>query len=122
MRTALPAQRPAELGSKIAEGKKPAPTRPHPHTPPSQGLPQAAGPVADAPALATRRLPSDWQRSVGVLITIIIGTVLGTLAATQSPSWVPAAVIMPEATVLACSLRIARSPIRRQPARRRVTP
>jgi len=73
-------------------------------------------------ALATRRLPSDWQRSVGVLITIIIGAVLGTLAATQSPSWVPAAVISPEATVLACSLRIASSLIRRQPARRRVTP
>jgi hypothetical protein len=35
---------------------------------------------------------------------------------------VPAAVIIPEATVLACSLRIARSPIQRQPARRRVTP
>ena len=40
-------------------------------------------------ALATRRLPSDWQRSVGVLITIIIGAALGTLAATQSPSGCP---------------------------------
>ncbi|HEY2267165.1 MAG TPA: hemerythrin domain-containing protein, partial [Streptosporangiaceae bacterium] len=37
MRTALPADVSAELGEKIAEGKKSAPTRPHPHTPPSPG-------------------------------------------------------------------------------------
>ena len=36
MRTALPAGTSAELGGKIAEGKKSAPTRPHPHTPPSR--------------------------------------------------------------------------------------
>jgi hemerythrin-like domain-containing protein len=46
LRTALPAETSAELGEKIAEGKKTAPTRPHPHTPPSPGALKAAGPVA----------------------------------------------------------------------------
>ena len=48
MRTALPAEASAELGSKIAEGKKTAPTRPHPHTPPSPGVLKTAGPAAAA--------------------------------------------------------------------------
>jgi hemerythrin-like domain-containing protein len=46
LRTALPAETAAEIGEKIAEGKKSAPTRPHPHTPPSPGALKAAGPVA----------------------------------------------------------------------------
>jgi hypothetical protein len=37
-----------ELGEKIAGGKKSAPTRPHPHTPPSPGALKTAGPVAAA--------------------------------------------------------------------------
>ncbi len=48
LRTALPSETSAELGSKIAEGKKTAPTRPHPHTPPSPGALKGAGPVAAA--------------------------------------------------------------------------
>ena len=48
LRAALPAQASAELGTKIAEGKKTAPTRPHPHTPPSPGALKTAGPVAAA--------------------------------------------------------------------------
>jgi hemerythrin-like domain-containing protein len=48
LRTALPAETAAEIGEKIAEGKKTAPTRPHPHTPPSPGALKAAGPVAAA--------------------------------------------------------------------------
>jgi hypothetical protein len=48
MRAALPAETAAELGDKIAEGKKSAPTRPHPHTPPSPGALKTAGPVAAA--------------------------------------------------------------------------
>jgi hemerythrin-like domain-containing protein len=48
MRTALPAEKSAELGEKIAEGKKTAPTRPHPHTPPAPGVLKTAGPVAAA--------------------------------------------------------------------------
>ena len=48
LRGALPAETSAELGSKIAEGKKTAPTRPHPHTPPSPGALKTAGPVAAA--------------------------------------------------------------------------
>lgn len=48
LRTALPAETSAELGEKIAEGKKTAPTRPHPHTPPSPSALKAAGPVAAA--------------------------------------------------------------------------
>ena len=48
LRSVLPGETSAELGSKIAEGKKTAPTRPHPHTPPSPGALKAAGPVAAA--------------------------------------------------------------------------
>jgi Hemerythrin HHE cation binding domain len=46
LRTALNTERAAELGTQIAEGKKTAPTRPHPHTPP--GALKTAGPVAAA--------------------------------------------------------------------------
>ena len=56
LRTALPAETSAELGEKIAEGKKTAPTRPHPHTPPSPGALKAAGPVAAAADKARDRL------------------------------------------------------------------
>lgn len=38
----------ADLGDKLAEAKKTAPTRPHPHTPPSPGVLKAAGPAAAA--------------------------------------------------------------------------
>ena len=56
LRTALPAETSAELGEKIAEGKKTAPTRPHPHTPPSPGALKAAGPVAAAADKARDKL------------------------------------------------------------------
>jgi hypothetical protein len=48
MRAALPAETAAELGDKIAGGKKSAPTRPHPHTPPSPGALKTAGPAVAA--------------------------------------------------------------------------
>lgn len=48
LRTALNTERAAELGTQIAEGKKTAPTRPHPRTPPSPGALKAAGPIAAA--------------------------------------------------------------------------
>jgi hemerythrin HHE cation binding domain-containing protein len=48
LRTALPAEVSVELGEKIAGGKKSAPTRAHPHTPPSRGALKTAGPVAAA--------------------------------------------------------------------------
>jgi hemerythrin-like domain-containing protein len=38
----------ADLGDKLAEGKKTAPTRPHPHTPPSPTVLKTAGPAAAA--------------------------------------------------------------------------
>jgi hemerythrin-like domain-containing protein len=56
LRTALPAETSAELGKKIAGGKKTAPTRPHPHTPPSPGALKAAGPVAAAADKARDKL------------------------------------------------------------------
>jgi Hemerythrin HHE cation binding domain len=46
LRTALNTERAAELGTQIAGGKKTAPTRPHPHTPPSSGVLKAASPIA----------------------------------------------------------------------------
>jgi Hemerythrin HHE cation binding domain len=48
LRSALPAEVAAELGTKIAEGKSTAPTRPHPHTPPAPGLLKTAGPAVAA--------------------------------------------------------------------------
>ena len=48
LRSVLPAETAAELGRKITEGKKTAPTRPHPHTPASPGVLKAAGPAAAA--------------------------------------------------------------------------
>ena len=47
-RATLSAEKAEELGTKIAEGKKSAPTRPHPHTPPSPGVLKTAGPAAAA--------------------------------------------------------------------------
>ncbi len=46
LRSALSGQEADELGSKLAEGKKTAPTRPHPHAPPSPGVLKTAGPAA----------------------------------------------------------------------------
>lgn len=55
-------------------------------------------------ALAVRRWPSEWQRSTGVIVAFVIGAVLGGLAALQAPPAVPAAVMVPLAVVVACSL------------------
>lgn len=46
LRVVLTAETAAELGTKIADGKSSAPTRPHPHTPPTPGALKTAGPVA----------------------------------------------------------------------------
>jgi Hemerythrin HHE cation binding domain len=48
LRAVLPASEADELGRKITDGKKTAPTRPHPHTPASPGVLKAAGPAAAA--------------------------------------------------------------------------
>jgi hemerythrin-like domain-containing protein len=48
LRSALTGPEAAELGDKIAQAKKTAPTRPHPHTPPTPGVLKAAGPAAAA--------------------------------------------------------------------------
>jgi hypothetical protein len=48
LRATLPADTADELGRKIADGKNSAPTRPHPHTPPSPGVLKTAGPAVAA--------------------------------------------------------------------------
>ena len=48
LRSVLPAKVSGELGTKIAEGKKTAPTRPHPHTPASPSVLKTAGPAVAA--------------------------------------------------------------------------
>ncbi len=58
-------------------------------------------------ALATWRLPDEWQRSAGVIVALAVGAAFGSLAATQSPSWVPAAVLVPQVWVLLGSLALA---------------
>ena len=46
LRSALTEPEAVEMGDKITEGRKTAPTRPHPHTPPKPGVLKAAGPAA----------------------------------------------------------------------------
>jgi uncharacterized membrane protein YoaK (UPF0700 family) len=58
-------------------------------------------------ALAVRRWPAEWQRSTGVIMAFVAGAVGGSAAALQSPSWVPVAVLLPIAAVVACSLAAA---------------
>lgn len=48
LRGSITAEQSEELGEKLATGKESAPTRPHPHTPPKEGVLKAAGPVAAA--------------------------------------------------------------------------
>lgn len=54
--------------------------------------------------LALRRKPEGWARSTGILVTAVAGAALGTLAALNAPDWVPVAVLIPVAVVLAGSL------------------
>ena len=46
LRNALSAREASEIGTKIEQGKKTAPTRPHPHTAPSPGVLKTAAPAA----------------------------------------------------------------------------
>ncbi len=48
LRASITAGRAEQLGDKITQAKKLAPTRPHPHTPPNQAAVKTAGPVAGA--------------------------------------------------------------------------
>jgi len=48
LRSALTEAETVELGDKLTEAKKTAPTRPHPHTPPTPGVLKTAGPAAAA--------------------------------------------------------------------------
>jgi uncharacterized membrane protein YoaK (UPF0700 family) len=54
--------------------------------------------------LALRRKPEGAGRSTAILVTAVAGAALGTLAALNAPDWVPAAVLIPIAVVLAGSL------------------
>lgn len=63
--------------------------------------------IALVEALAVRRWPAEWQRSTGVIIVFVAGATSGAVAALQSPSWVPVAVLVPIAAVVACSLPAA---------------
>lgn len=48
LRAAMSEAEASELGDKLEQAKKTAPTRPHPHTPASPGVLKSAGPVAAA--------------------------------------------------------------------------
>jgi len=54
--------------------------------------------------LALRQKPEGTGRSTAILVTAVAGAALGTLAALNAPAWVPAAVLIPIAVVLAGSL------------------
>jgi uncharacterized membrane protein YoaK (UPF0700 family) len=58
-------------------------------------------------ALATWRMPDEWQRSVGVVVALVVGAIFGSLAATLAPSWLPVAVLVPQVCVLLGSLAAA---------------
>jgi hemerythrin-like domain-containing protein len=61
LRTALTAEEADEIGSKISEGKRTAPTRPHPHTPPSSAALKTAGPAAAAADKARDKMSDRGQ-------------------------------------------------------------
>ncbi len=68
LRRTLTEDEAARLGDQIAEAKKTAPTRPHPHTPPSPGALKGAGPVvgaADRLRDAATGRGQDWPRPAG---------------------------------------------------------
>ncbi|NVI92206.1 hemerythrin domain-containing protein [Actinomadura sp. BRA 177] len=48
LRVVITADEAEELGRKLEQGKKTAPTRPHPHTPPKPGVLRSAGPAVAA--------------------------------------------------------------------------
>jgi hemerythrin-like domain-containing protein len=48
LRAGITQERARELGEKLAKAKETAPTRPHPHTPPDEGVLKTAGPAAAA--------------------------------------------------------------------------
>jgi hemerythrin-like domain-containing protein len=48
LRGTLTEEEAVSIGDKIAAGKKTAPSRPHPNTPPSRGVPKGAGPAVAA--------------------------------------------------------------------------
>ena len=48
LRASITPEQSRELGEKLAKAKETAPTRPHPHTPPKEGVLKAAGPMATA--------------------------------------------------------------------------
>ncbi|HET9081823.1 MAG TPA: YoaK family protein [Trebonia sp.] len=54
-------------------------------------------------AFALRRWPQDWQRSAGVLLTLVTGAVLGAGAATVNESLLPLVLLIPVAFVVICS-------------------
>ncbi len=54
--------------------------------------------------LALRQKPEGAGRSTAILVTAVAGAALGTLAALNAPGWVPAAVLIPIAVVLAGAL------------------
>jgi uncharacterized membrane protein YoaK (UPF0700 family) len=62
-------------------------------------------------ALAIGRLPADWQRSVGAIVAMVVGAVLGAVTATKAPGWVPVVVVVPLAVVVGCSLTATDLPL-----------
>lgn len=48
LRASLSAEQASDLGDKVTQAKKLAPTRPHPHTPPNEGVGKTVGPLAGA--------------------------------------------------------------------------
>lgn len=57
-------------------------------------------------ALAVRRWPADWQRSIATLLGLVIGAMLGALTATQAPAGLPAVILAPVAAVTAAALAV----------------
>jgi len=58
--------------------------------------------------LATHTRPDGFGRSVGALAAIIVGALIGALLIRGAPAWLPAAVLLPAATVAAVALAAKR--------------
>lgn len=55
--------------------------------------------------IATLRMPADWQRGTGAVIAKVAGAAAGALAASGTGYWVPAAILLPPAVVIAATCR-----------------
>src|SRR4029077_15782907 len=95
LRNALSAEEASQIGTKIEQGKKAAPTRPHPHTPPSPGVLKSAGPAAASADRARDKATGRGEKPMWVFLSSRLRT------------WLLLAIALPLARLLVHRLAVA---------------